>query len=283
MRARRRLSGLAVAGAAAALALALPGAATADDAGSVTASGGAVQATLSWEAAELGVKNPRLVVTRAGATLYDGSPVGDPDTCAEGCVFAGTGTAAPLKVVDLDGDGEPEVVVAAFTGGAHCCVLSEIWHFTGATYARVETDWGSLGYDLKDLDGDGRPELSGYDFAFEDAFTSHAASFEPPLVLDYDPTQKSGFRDVTRNFPALVRKNASQALRTLRRAKREHGETLGIVAAYVGDLYLLGRGREVRPYLHRARKRGDLRTISGRAPRSFDAQLLKFLHKAGYR
>jgi hypothetical protein len=281
MRARRRRSVAGVVGALVALAL-LPGVAWADDAGSVTASGGPVQATLSWQAADLGVKDPRLVVVRAGATLYDGSPVGD-DRCSVGCIFAGTGTEAPLKVADLDGDGEPEVIVSAFTGGAHCCVLSEIYHFTGAAYARLENDWGSEGYRLVDLNGDGRPELSGYDVAFEDAFTSHAASFEPPLVLAYDPAQRSGFRDVTRQFPALVRKNAKQALHELRRARRQHFETLGIVSAYVADLYLLGRGREVRPYLRRARARGDLRTIAGRAPRSFEARLLKFLHKNGYR
>jgi hypothetical protein len=281
MRARRRRRALA--GACVALGLLLPGSALADDAGSVTASGGPVQATLSWEKAELGVKNPRLVVVRAGATLYDGSPVGDPDTCSIGCVFAGSGTDAPLKVLDLDGDGEPEVLVDAFTGGAHCCVLTEILHFTGAAYTRLETDWGSLGYNLKDLDGDGRPELSGYDFAFEDAFSSHAASFEPPLVLKYDPAAKSGFSNVTRSFPALARKNAKDALHTLRKAKRLHAETLGIVAAYVADLYLQGRGREARPYLQRARKRGDLRTISGRAPRSFEASLLRFLRQNGYR
>jgi len=176
-----------------------------------------------------------------------------------------------------------EVLVDAFTGGAHCCSLTEVLRFTGAADARLETDWGSLGYDLKDLDGDGRPELSGYDFAFEDAFTSHAASFEPPLVLDYDPAVKGGFRVVTPRFPAVVGRNLEEALHTLRAARHQQGETLGAVAAYVADLYLLGRGREVRPYLARARKRGDLRTVDGRAPRSFERKLLAFLHKQGYR
>src|SRR5262249_20832680 len=133
MRAPRRRSALAGAVVAFGLALA-PAGALADDAGSVTASGGAVQATLSWEKAELGVKNPRLVIPGAGASLYDGSPVGDADTCSIGCVFAGTGADAPLKVVDLDGNGEPEVLVDAFTGGAHCCVLTEIFQFSGSAY-----------------------------------------------------------------------------------------------------------------------------------------------------
>jgi hypothetical protein len=263
--------------------LALAGSAAADDAGSVTASGGQVQATLSWQAADFGVKDPRLVVVRAGAQLFDGAPVAKPDVCSVGCVFAGTGADAPLKVVDLDGDGEPEVLVDTFTGGAHCCSITDVLRFTGATYARRETGWGSLGYDLRDLDGDGRPELSGYDFAFEDAFTSHAASFEPPLVLDYAPAVKGGFRDVTRRFPALVRRNLEEALHTRRVARRRHAETLGAVAAYVADLYLLGRGREARPYLARARRRGDLRGVDGPAPRSFERSLLRFLHQQGYR
>src|SRR3954470_20217286 len=46
---------------ASALALLGPAVASADKAGSVTASGGAVQATLSWQAADFGVKDPRLI------------------------------------------------------------------------------------------------------------------------------------------------------------------------------------------------------------------------------
>jgi len=257
-------------------ALALPATAAADDAGSVSASGGPVQATLSWQAADFGVKDPRLTVARAGATLFDGAPVSSADLCSVGCIFAGTGADAPLKVVDLDGDGEPEVLVDTFTGGAHCCVISDVLKFTGAAYARSEFNWGSGGYKLADRDRDGRPELSGLDPAFEDAFTSHAASFGPPVVLAFDATSKGGFRDVTRRFPSVVRRNAKEALHILGLARRQHGETEGAVAAYVADLYLLRRAREVRPYLSRARKRGDV-------PRGFDRRLLAFLHKQGYR
>jgi hypothetical protein len=103
------------------------------------------------------------------------------------------------------------------------------------------------------------------------------------VVLDYDATAKGSFSDVTRRFPALARKNAKDALHIVARARRQHFETLGAVSAYVADLYLLGRGREVRPYLARARKRGDLRNATGGAPRSFDRRLLSFLRKQGYR
>lgn len=267
------------------VALALPGAAVAGDAGSATAASGAVHATLTWKAAEFGVSDPRLVVVHAGTTVFDGSPVASSDSCREGgCTYAPSGKRdGPLQVRDLNGDGEPEVLVDAYSGGAHCCALTEILRFTGAAYATLEAFWGNTGYDLNDLDGDGRPEFVAADDAFAGAFTSYAGSFFPPLVLDYDPAVPGVLRDVTRRFPALVRKNQAQALHALRRARRSHYETLGAVAGYVADLYLLGRATQVRPYLHRARRRGDLRDFSGPAPRRFDRQLLAFLHKQGYR
>jgi hypothetical protein len=276
-----------VAGAGLALALALlaPGAAGASDGGSATKAAGAVQATLTWAAADYGNKDPHLVVTRAGAAAFDGSPVAAGSPCVEdGCVYAASGKRdAPLQVADLDGDGEPEVLVDIYTGGAHCCALTEILRFNGTTYAPFEASWGNIGYDLQDLNGDGRPEFVTADDAFSYAFSSYAGSFHPPLVLDYDASAKGSFRDVTRSFPALVRKNMKEALHTLAVARRKHCETLGVVSAYVADLYLLGRGREAQPYLRRARKRGDLRNATGKAPRNFDRQLLAFLHKQGYR
>ena len=268
---------------ASALALLGPAIASADKAGSVTASGGAVQATLSWQAADFGVKDPRLIIARAGAPAFDGSPLADAEVCSVGCVYAPSKDYTPLHVADLGGDVEPEVVVDSYTGGAHCCIVSDVLFFTGTAYARAEHNWGSYGYALKDLNGDGRLELNGYDAAFEDAFTSHAASFAPPLVLAFDPTAAGSVRDVTRAFPAAIRKNVKEALHIVAAARRRRAETLGGVATYVADLYLLGRGREARPYLARARKRGDLRAAFGKAPRSFDRRLLAFLHKQGYR
>jgi hypothetical protein len=285
MRARRRRRAVAGAGLALALALLVPGAAGASDGGSATKAAGAVQATLMWAAADYGNKDPHLVVTRAGAAAFDGSPVAAGSPCVEdGCVYAASGKRdAPLQVADLDGDGEPEILVDIYTGGAHCCALTEILRFNGTTYAPFEASWGNIGYDLQDLNGDGRPEFVTADDAFSYAFSSYAGSFHPPLVLDYDATAKGSFRDVTRSFPALVRENMKEALHTLAVARRKHYETLGVVSAYVADLYLLGRGREAQPYLRRARKRGDLRNATGKAPRNFDRQLLAFLHKQGYR
>jgi hypothetical protein len=263
----------------------LPGAASADDAGSLTAASGQVQATLTWKQAKYGVADPHLSVVRAGATLFDASPVSASDGCGDGyCRFLASGKRkSALQVVDLNGDGEPEVLVDAYTGGAHCCAITELAAFNGSGYAVQELYWGNTGYELKDLDGDGKPELVGYDDAFAGQFTSYAASFFPPRVIDYDPAVNGVLRDVTDHFVALIRKNQQQALYALKGARRQHYETLGAVAAYVADFYLLGDPGHVRPYLKRARKRGDLRTISGPAPRNFERRLLAFLKKQGYR
>jgi hypothetical protein len=260
---------------------ALPATARAVDPGSVAASGGAVQATLSWKAGQFGAKDPHLTIVRAGAPAFDGAPTTD---CRDTCLYVASGRRdSPLQVVDLDGDGEPEVLVDVYTGGAHCCSQTEAFRFDGTAYAPIELSWGNGGYELKDLDGDGRPELVGLDDAFAGAFTSYAGSFFPPRVVDFDVTAPGAQRVVTTRFPALARANAREALHLLRKVRRQRLETLGLVAAYVADLYLQGRGREVRPYLSRARRRGDLLTIDGPAPRSFDRRLLAFLRQQGYR
>ena len=100
-------------------------------------------------------------------------------------------------------------------------------------------------------------------------------------MLAFDPTASGAVRDVTRAFPAAIRKNVKEALHIVAAARRQRAETLGGVATYVADLYLLGRGREARPYLARARKRGDLRAAFGKAPRSFERRLLGLPAQAG--
>jgi hypothetical protein len=260
----------------------LPCAAQAEvKAGTVTAASGGVRATLSWRAGEFGARAARLTVARAGATRFDAAPSSD---CEDSCLYLPSGARrSPLQVSDLDSDGEPEVLADVFTGGAHCCAKTELLRFTNDAYAVTEIEWGNGGYDLRDLNGDGRPEFVSGDDAFAAAFTAYAASFSPPRVLDYDASAPGALRDVTRSYPTLARTNGQRALRELRRAKRQGGETLGFAAAYVADLYLQRRGKDVGPWLASARRRGDLRSIDGPAARSFERRLLAFLKKHGYR
>jgi hypothetical protein len=253
-------------------------AASADEAGSpagsITAASGATSATLSWTSGEYGgVATPQLTITRAG-TPYT---VSITDLCEVGChLVADDAHTAPgtsnLKVADLDGDAEPEVLVDAFSGGAHCCVSTRVLTFDGSAYRALDLFWGDLSYTLRDADGDGRPELVGMDPRFSGAFTAFAASAFPVSVLQIEHGAQV---DVTRRFPALIAKQAVSLRRDLRRlAVDDDGR--GILAAYVADEYLLGRGKVGLREIDRQRRAGAVR-------RPFRALLLRRLHTWGYR
>lgn len=248
--------------------------ALANDAGSVTHASGDVSATIVWDTAEFGIGNPRLFVVRAGVR-YD-IPIAD--ICQEGCIVVPddsnpeAAASSAVKVADLDGDGEPEVLVDTFSGGAHCCVTARLLTWDGTGYATKDIEYRDVGYSLEDADGDGRPELVGYDPRFSAAFTAYAASAFPPQVLQVDHGTTV---DVTRKFPKLVRADAAARLKELRKARR--GEDVrGLLAAYVADEYLLGKGSTGTREIDRLRRKGLVRA-------AFKPYLLRRLKAWKYR
>jgi len=285
MRARRLRRAAAVIAGLVAVAATVAPAAQAQPAGSVTATGGAVRATLSWQEAELGVADPRLLVERAGATALSGSPFPAGSACAEGgCSLLPSGRRdSALQALDLDADGEPEVLVDAFTGGAHCCAQTVVWR-RGAdgSYAPRVLEWGNGGYAVRRLDSDARPELVTQDDRFSAAFTAYAASYAPVRVVRFDAARRSGLVSVTRRFPALVRRDLRSIQRKIRSERRRRdAELRGLVAAEVADRYLLGQARSAVGALDAHIRRGDVGPRE--QARSFRRQLLRFLRRYGYR
>jgi hypothetical protein len=247
--------------------------AAANDAGSITHSAGTTSATIAWDRADYGIANPRLSVVRAGVR-YDLTIV---DICDEGCILVpDDATTKPadsmLKVADLDGDGEPEILVDVFSGGAHCCLTARLLTFNGAGYTALDIGYGDVGYVLKDADGDGRPELVGYDPRFSAVFTAFAGSAFPPSVLQVDHGTTV---DVTRRFPRLIRADAAARLKDLRKAERGD-DVRGILAAYVADQYLLNKGSTGAKEIERLRRKGLV-------TKAFKPYLLKKLKAWKYR
>lgn len=246
-------------------------------AGSKTVSVGDVSATLSWSASEYAVaEKPRLKVVRAGTQLLD-------TDLTKACTFC-VGLADPQRAIairDLEGNGEPVVVVDLFSGGAHCCWASVLVRLTDTDpgYAMLAHTWGNGGYALKQLDGDGVADFRADDDRFAYRFAPYVASYRPPRIFNL---RGSRLVDVTRRFPALVRKDLREIDKLLPDA-RKLGETRGLVAARVADMELLGLGGGVDTYLRRALARGDLDGISGYPKgRRFIAALKKFLRNTGY-
>lgn len=236
--------------------------------GSRTVVNKGVKATLSWSKGMsfLG-DDAKITITRDGVRLVDHRRLAPLcDTCGS--------IALPrqsLRVRDVDADGVPEVIVDMFSGGAHCCWDTVVFVPKDGTYKARLAQWGNASYELKDLDGGGLKEFVTGDDRFDSAFTSHAASYRPPLVYQLIGQK---FRDVTRSFPQLMIDDLGEIDKLMPDA-RKMGDVKGLVAARMADLALLGRSSEIEPYLAQGRKRGD---FDG----AYQAALLKFLRKSGY-
>lgn len=246
------------------------------------ATGGAVRAELSFtQVSDSEVRDLRLKIVRAGTTVLDGRLRLDCLNC--GVVPLKAFGMRSLRVRDLDGDREPEVLVDLYTGGAHCCFITVFHRYdpSGPRYARAVRDFADAGYTLRDLDGDGVPELESDDVAFAYAFASFADSAFPPQVWRY---RQGRLTDVTRSFPKLVAADASARWRAYRSERESGADVRGTLAAWAGDMYLLGRGDEVWPALEQARLRGDLDSPGPwPAGKQYVSVLRAFLKDAGYR
>jgi hypothetical protein len=161
-------------------------------------------------------------------------------------------------------------------------VSTWIYRLTGSSYTGTPAQWGDVGYALKDLDGDGIPELRSFDDRFAYEFTAYAGTWFPPQIWQF---RAGVLNNVTRKYPALVRADAKRALRTYRH-HRGFVDLRAVVAGYVADEYLLGRGATGWKLVHSALRHGKLNGF-GRGdawPRNgrYVRALRKFLRKTGY-
>jgi hypothetical protein len=257
----------------------LPAAAQARDV-TQTAEAGEVSATLTYHVARDVYSQVRLRIARSGTVVSDQQL--RQVTCGRGCAAWVPGpfsVPGPVKLRDLDADGEPEVIVDFYTGGAHCCVVTAFYRWSGSAYRRSVEYFGNYGYRIVDLDRDGTPELSAYDERFAYAFGSYADSLSPPVVRHW---QADKLVDVTRRFPALIRANAKLAFRLFARSKRRHDPIAAraVLVAWTADQCLLGRCNQGFARVGAARRAGDLGTAKESA--RYVAQLRTFLKRAGY-
>src|SRR3954449_10520772 len=87
------------------------------------AAGPPVDETVTSGAVSARLHGDTLTITRAGTVAFDRAI---PDVVCDGCVLQGSDD---VQLRDLDGDGEPEAIVTAFTGGLHCCSLMGVYGF----------------------------------------------------------------------------------------------------------------------------------------------------------
>lgn len=274
-----------LAAACAGLALAAAAAAASPPAGpKEQASLGDVTAAIFYTRApnELTVSDFRIQIERAGMPVLDQPVPPYPGHSDFGLAPAGYGQQRSLFVRDLDGDGEPEVLLDLYWGGAHCCFWSRVYHYDAATnaYTVALHFWGDPSYRLKDLNGDGKPELVSADDRFAYRFTAFAFSGFPIQVWSY---ARGRFSNVTRRFPKEIAKDAARQWKAYLGARKQH-YVRGLLAAWAADEYELGHAKAVDRALAKSLARGELKSDQDlpRDPHAYVRALKRFLRSTGY-
>jgi hypothetical protein len=144
-----------------------------------------------------------------------------------------------LECSDINDDKTLELLVTTDSGGAHCCETLRVWSLGAALKPVLEYESGNAaGFELRDLDNDGRVELLLGDdtFAFYDDLSYAAAPRYLPLVACF---ANAAFQDCTTRFPELLRASMArfaaglQAPGTGADVKQVEGAALGVLAVSV--------------------------------------------------
>lgn len=86
---------------------------------------------------------------------------------------------------DITGDGEPDLVISKYSGGAHCCYDIRIFSI-GKKFRAIDSIAAEDGYEgFKDLNGDGILEFVGRDWSFAYWNACFADSPAPKIILSY--------------------------------------------------------------------------------------------------
>lgn len=250
---------------------------------SASAHEGSIEATLSWsggggEASEP-VSGLGLTITRGGQKAY-AAPVASA-ACPEACGLE-RALGGPLLVRDLEGNGQPNVIVELYTGGAHCCTILQLFTYDPGvmTYRVTERDFGDPGARVADVAGDGRLELESADDRFAYEFAPFAFSGLPVQIWSL---RGGRLVDTTRSFPKAIAADAARQLKGFDH-ERARGLGLGLIAAWAADEYLLGKRSLVARTLSREASRGNLRSHEHYGPSggAFVAKLKRFLKSDRY-
>jgi hypothetical protein len=190
----------------------------------------------------------------------------------------------------------PQVVITAYSGGAHCC--TQTWVLSKPDNA---ADWRLVdlgardgdGFALEDVDGDGVWEMIASDDAFLYSFDSYANSYAPVVYW-----QMSGDRLVDISTTLPVHGELERDLAYIEfdaKTDPERWKSNGFLAAWVASKIRLGQGEDawtvmLENFSHEAKGSvldcdpdlADCETTQSSAKVSFPNALARFLQETGY-
>lgn len=124
------------------------------------------------------------------------------------------------KEIDLTGDGEKEIVIEDFTGGAHCCNKYLIFQYKSGALTQIGfLDFGNGEIEkYEDMDEDGIVEIIGSDDRLAYFMTGFANTPMLPRIIHYE---NGKFVECVKKFPQVLRKRADGYEKELKKAMKE--------------------------------------------------------------
>ncbi|GIV29144.1 MAG: hypothetical protein KatS3mg028_0210 [Bacteroidia bacterium] len=120
-----------------------------------------------------------------------------------------------VRAIDLDRDGNKELFMTIFTGGAHCCFVFVAARLENDTFIPLDTIMGGHAeFDITDIDKDSIKEIKGANTSYAYAFASFVDSYYPVQIFQF---KKNKFVDVTHLFPQEVKKDMAETKKTVGR------------------------------------------------------------------
>jgi hypothetical protein len=105
--------------------------------------------------------------------------------------FGNPGATAAFAVNELSGsdinrDGRPDLIMSAWSGGAHCCYSNGVYSVGEDVKAVLVVETGNCSGMFEDLDGDGTREFITCDDQWAYAYCSFADSPLPRVIYSYN-------------------------------------------------------------------------------------------------
>ncbi len=240
---------------------------------------GPVQADFSYvKRASFGYRDAHISISRSSVKLVD--------RAVRLCGFCEAWPLVEhhsLRIRDLEADGEPEVILRLYSGGAHCCFYDRVFQYDSLanSYTPTTKNWGDAGARMKDFQKDGVVEFRSADKRFFYRFTAFAFSRAPIQIWNFEAGR---FENVTRHgFRALIRRDRDHLWHAyLRHRSGAFPDVRGILAAWLADKYLLHRGARGWRVMHRIESRGELTGEVGPTGERYLEKLRLFLRRTGY-
>jgi hypothetical protein len=243
------------------------------------ASAGGVTATVTYKETPKAIfpYTPlKITIVRDGKTLRTG--LVKTVACGTTCEPQETD---PVRVLDVESDGAPDVMLDLYSGGAHCCSDLILFRYDAqtGTLTQIEHNFGDPGYRLERLYGKPQYELVSADDRFAYEYAPYVYS---GLPLQIWQVRGGRFIDITRSYPKLIAADAATWWKDWQDSlKQGYGE--GELAAWAADEYELGNGAQVTAALAAANARHELRSDGfGPSGSAYIKSLHAYLAKTGY-